>query len=443
MFYGIRLYLEQITSLRFCFLLYMSFYKPYYLYLLLIIPLLLFLYMLKLKRKTQVVSSVILWEQAIEDIKANTLFQRLRRNILLPLQILFLILAILALARPFWVGQGITAKNLVLIMDGSASMKANDIKPSRFESAKSNALKIIQDMEKGGRMMIIEAKSLPKIITDFTTDKGQLKDFISKMSPADTTTDLEGSIQLAFSIIKDVKGSQILLLSDGGGNISQEAIPPDTNIQFVSFGKDNPDNVGITQFEVVTSPVYPSKIQAFVALQNFSSTEKRNINLELYNEESLIDVRELNLAAGERRSFIFDNIEHPKGLLKVFIDVKDDLYIDNSAYFILGEDKPSRTLMVSSGNLFIQKAIETSSVKLDNIYQKPEFYSIDGNYELLIFDGFVPEKLPKGNILLINPGPNLPFGKLLSQLSNPEIINWDRESPIMRFIDLTNLEIDR
>ena len=115
----------------------MDLLKPVYLYLLLLIPLLLLLYVLKLRRKTYVVSSCVLWEQAIEDMKANTPFQRLRRNLLLPLQIVFLTLMVFALARPFWRGAAYAAQNTILLIDGSASMKATDTGETRFEMAKS------------------------------------------------------------------------------------------------------------------------------------------------------------------------------------------------------------------------------------------------------------------------------------------------------------------
>ena len=83
----------------------MSFLKPTSLYLLFLIPLLLLLYALKLRRKTYTVSSSLLWEHAIEDMKANTPFQRLRKNLLTPLQIIFLTLAI---------GATMTAENFLL-----------------------------------------------------------------------------------------------------------------------------------------------------------------------------------------------------------------------------------------------------------------------------------------------------------------------------------------
>ncbi len=64
------------------------------------------LYFLKLRRRPVQVPSTLLWRRSLEDLHVNSLFQRLRRNLLLFLQLLAVALAMLALAGPRMKGHG-------------------------------------------------------------------------------------------------------------------------------------------------------------------------------------------------------------------------------------------------------------------------------------------------------------------------------------------------
>jgi len=87
-----------------------------------VVPSLLVLYFLKLRRKEMAVSSTLLWRKAIQDLQVNAPFQKLRKNLLLFLQLLLLLLLCLALSRPvanYTPGAG---KITVILIDRSASM---------------------------------------------------------------------------------------------------------------------------------------------------------------------------------------------------------------------------------------------------------------------------------------------------------------------------------
>src|SRR6516162_6699406 len=102
-----------------------------------LVPLLiLLLYFLKLKRTPLSVPSTFLWKQSIEDFQVNSLFQWLRRNVLLLIQLLTVLLLIYAVLGIQFHGVMGSGKYYLLLIDSSASMAVADVAPTRLDEAK-------------------------------------------------------------------------------------------------------------------------------------------------------------------------------------------------------------------------------------------------------------------------------------------------------------------
>ena len=85
-----------------------------------VVPSLVALYFLRLRRSERAIPSTMLWKRSVEDVRANTPFQRLRMNLLLLLQLLLLILLGLALMQPRLDSGSVRAGRTVLLIDRSA-----------------------------------------------------------------------------------------------------------------------------------------------------------------------------------------------------------------------------------------------------------------------------------------------------------------------------------
>ena len=113
------------------------------------------LYFLKLKRQPLEVPSTYLWHKSIEDLHVNTIWQRLRQNLLLFLQLCLIALVMLSLVRPSWMGSERRGDRSIFLIDNSASMGATDIEPTRLEYAKRQVEQRIDEMKSGDVAMIV------------------------------------------------------------------------------------------------------------------------------------------------------------------------------------------------------------------------------------------------------------------------------------------------
>src|SRR3990170_8080813 len=148
------------------------------------LPLIIAFYLLKLRRDERRVSSTYLWSQLVQDVEANAPWQRLRRSLLLFLQLLLVIALALLAARPFLERPAGLARDLVLVIDASASMAATDELPTRLEAAKAKALAALDALPTDGKVSLIVAAETARVVANESTDSGRLARGARRDAPA-------------------------------------------------------------------------------------------------------------------------------------------------------------------------------------------------------------------------------------------------------------------
>ena len=210
------------------------------------------LWMLKLKRQDVEVSSLHLWRALLQENQANAPFQKLRRTLLLFLQLLTALLLVLALARPFVYGRSAQGRNIVLILDTAASMNATDVSPTRLAAAKAAASDFVdREMGPNDVATVIAAAQKPVSLLGYTTDKRKIKAAIDGAAPTDTAADMPAAVTLAQSLVGQRPGAELRIFSDGtyGADDARklDALPlGGADVKFVPIGTPDPDNVAIT-----------------------------------------------------------------------------------------------------------------------------------------------------------------------------------------------------
>src|SRR5437868_3306186 len=179
------------------------------------IPVVILFYLLKRKRVVKLVSSTLLWQKFLAETQASAPFQKLRKNWLLLLQILLLLLAILALSRPYFASKIKPAQLRVVILDASASMQATDENPSRFEKARAEALKWVDGLANNDQMVILQAGANTEVKQSATSEKAALRRALQSSVCSDGPTRLVAALRMAESLVRDQRGAEIHLFSDG------------------------------------------------------------------------------------------------------------------------------------------------------------------------------------------------------------------------------------
>src|SRR5258706_832387 len=181
----------------------MNFLAPAAFLFALTIPVVVVFYLLKRKRVVRLVSSTLLWKKFLSETQASAPFQKLRRNWLLILQIILLILAVLALSRPYFATHAKSSQLRVLILDASASMQSTDVTPSRFERAREDALQWVDSLRDDDKMVVLQVAANTEVKQSETGEKAALRRAILACKAVDSPTHLIPALKMAESLIRD------------------------------------------------------------------------------------------------------------------------------------------------------------------------------------------------------------------------------------------------
>lgn len=166
------------------------------------------LYFLRLKRKPIQVPSTFLWKKSVEDLHVNSLFQWLRNNVLLLLQLLVLLFLIYSVLGFRFHGNTKTSQHFILMIDNSASMSAKDVAPDRLTWAKIEALKEINAAADNDFGMVIVFNSKATTLQTYTNDKEKLREAVASIKPTERLTRIEEALALAESLANPVRSTE-------------------------------------------------------------------------------------------------------------------------------------------------------------------------------------------------------------------------------------------
>jgi hypothetical protein len=432
------------------------------------------LYFLKLKRQPLEVPSTYLWHRVIEDLHVNSFWQKLRKSLLLFLQLLVAALAILALLRPGWQGQTLEGRKFIFLIDNSASMSTNDAEgaATRLEEAKNRVAALVDQMESSMSAMIMTFAADPVVVQEFTSNRRQLREALARIEPTAAQTDLKGALRLADGFanprrkVSETENAEdavalkfvdvpveLYIFSDGRFPGVEDVELGNLVPQFLPLGSAETNNLAITTLSTRRAEANPEQVQVFAQVSNASGIET-TADVVLYRGDQIVDAVETTVPATGIASASFLLLDDTPTVLRAVVtpnaEFHDGLALDNTAYAILEDDRTARVLLVTPGNRSLELALQTERakrlVKLDqsgpSVLGTSEFeQQLDReSYDLIIFDQCVPKKMPAANTLFLG---NLPPIKAWAdeQDSESQIVDWDRSHPLLNLIELGGVQI--
>ena len=441
-------------------------------------PAVLSLYFLKLKRRELAVPSTLLWRKTLEDVHVNSIWQRLRKNLLLYLQLLFLAILILACLRPGWSGQNRIGDRRIYIIDNSASMQATDVEPTRLDLAKKKVRELLSDTSADDVGMVIAFSDRADVRQGFTKDRNRLFSAVDSIPTTSRGTDVSEALRAAAGLanpgrssfdnlsdimVADAVPATVYILSDGAFGDLGDFDVGKLKIEYVSIGESKTNNLGIVSFAVQRNEDKANKLEAFARITN-PGDEKVEFTASLELDGKLLDASTGSVDAKQEAGLLFELTDTDEGRLKLTLDYDDALKVDNVAYAAIRPNKQISILLVTPGNNALETALQTprvqqiASVQVESpaFLNDPAYQTaaLDANIDLVIFDQCSPKQMPSTNTLFIGSVPPTASGSdaapsesksnvwKFGQPQGPALIlDVNRSNPITQYLEMGSVSI--
>ncbi|MEM7011993.1 MAG: BatA and WFA domain-containing protein [Verrucomicrobiota bacterium] len=323
----------------------MNFLTPAFLWSFLALIPLAAIYFLKVRPRKRSTTAYFLWERIFNEKRATSLFNKLRDVISLILLALVFSALALALAQPEFTDD--ERKDLLLIVDHSASMSAN----GRLDEAKKTAREIVVALNGNQRAAVASAARDIAFRSHLSVSPRELIDAIDAIEPSDFPFDPAALESLG----QDAQWGdehRVILISDasfeGAGELPKE-------IEFIKSG-DAAENVGIVAADLQQLP--SGQLAFFFKIaSSFEESVEADLVLEHADKGRIYKLIPLNLLPGENPAEVFNLEDAPPGKWLARIEIEDALEKDNTAFLAVPDPQPIRVAVATEDRYFFETSV--------------------------------------------------------------------------------------
>lgn len=389
-------------------------------------------------------ANLYLWQEALKERKGGFRIQKIIYNLPLLLQLLAVTAGALALSDPVRTYESSKKGDIILILDTSASMKAEKEGRTRFDLARLKALAFIDQLSGQSRMLIIAAGKTPVLKAPFSRDKDHLRQVVEGMGATDVAGRIDKALYLGLSFTGPEKEDRVVLITDGAAAGIADLIGANPRIQPVIINQGE-RNIGITRFEIRPEYDPRDKTQFFIEVENFNPYTVL-CPLRITHKGAVIVQETIGLRPHEKKGLIFPGQGLLSGVAQAQLLVRDDLAVDNEAALAIETSRDIRVLLVGRENFFLLRLLKSFPHLIVNTVSDIAAASWEAqvrSHDIVILNQASPPSTEKGNFILLDSfSPSLP---LVPAGTAPEVkeLDWDRQSPLARGLSFQGLKVER
>lgn len=329
------------------------------------------LFLLKRRFRDVEVSSNLLWARLMEDVLARAPFRRPTEWLSLALLLLAIAAAALAAAGLRLGAHRAAGVSYLVVLDVSASMGTVDREGERFARARDAVRDLIDGMQEGDDVTLIEAGGgAPRVACHRLDDPGLVRLVLDEVrvraAPGALPSALGAAVQTARAIAEERGRPEIVVLSDFAGDATalEEVATAGTPVLFVRCGSDV-DNAGVVHASLAGAGARGGSEDTAGRLLVTASANRAvgERTLSLYRDDALVDARVVTFdLAGAERAAVFD-VPVPAGVdstpFEVRIEPADAFAADDVLYLGVGRGDPPLVLHVGGADPFVRGLVET------------------------------------------------------------------------------------
>lgn len=414
--------------------------------------------LLQMRRRRQVsVPSVLLWRVLDNLGSPRRAMKWPPPSLLLLLQLLVVALVALALTQPLFGADRGDLEHTVYVVDASASMRATDGDPTRFDSALGALRERIEALPEGGdgRASLILAGPRPSIEIARQSDPAGILPLLDGLAATDAGANWAGTADLIQSLIAVDDASRIVVLSDAtdpGVSVLNERLE-NADIEIVRLG------TATTANRALTATLGPSEedsrtrvLSGVVTFAGRLPTEPVIVDIAFRPEgaESFVEIATLEIEAPEapERSDIdedspdvapslltadFETELDVPGSGALLVTLPDDAGPADNVVRILVRAEPVLARVLYLGRQSRSLVAALQALDTVELFESDTLPGNAADFDLVIVDNVTIAQRPATNVLWIGSGRVAGMAQP-ALIEQPTVSDWDEAHPLARSV---------